>query len=245
MTRPQRSHLRWVLAAACAAAAAITAVVLIEHFGREYFSFGVMSGGPESTSAPAPSAAPAEAPATMQLHEAPQALPELRFQDGSGQNLTLAEFEGKTVLLNIWATWCIPCRREMPTLDRLQSALGGPDFEVVALSIDRTGIDAVRQFYREIAIKHLAMYIDTNGKAATELGIVGLPTTLLIDGKGRELGRLVGPAEWDAPEMIDTIRRQITSRTGAAASEWRQQAARYGIAHKPLGLDLPVTRTPI
>src|SRR3546814_2217971 len=104
------------------------------------------------------------------------------------------------ILLNIWATWCGPCREEMPTLDRLQARLGGPDFEVVALSIDRAGIAVVSEFYDEIRVQHLAEYIDESAKAAGQLNAVGLPTTLLIDREGQEIGRQVGPAEWDAHE---------------------------------------------
>lgn len=100
----------------------------------------------------------------------------------------------------------------MPTLDRLQAALGGADFQVVALSIDRQGLPAVRKFYTEIGIRHLDMHVDGSGKAARDLGAVGLPTTLLIDRAGGEIGRLVGPAEWDAPEMIAFIRRRIDQK---------------------------------
>src|SRR3546814_20203764 len=89
----------------------------------------------------------------MTLQDAPSALPEVRFTDGGGQPLTLGDFRGKMILLNIWATWCGPCREEMPTLDRLQARLGGPDFEVVALSIDRAGIAVVREFYDEIRVQ--------------------------------------------------------------------------------------------
>jgi hypothetical protein len=103
----------------------------------------------------------------------------------------------------------------MPTLDRLQSALGGSDFEVVALSIDRSGPDVVRKFYGEIGITHLAIRVDASGKTFRDLAVVGLPTTLLIDHAGREIGRLVGPAEWDSPEAIDTLRRLISRQTGA------------------------------
>src|SRR3546814_11005009 len=89
---------------------------------------------------------------------------------------------------------CGPCREEMPTLDRLQERLGGPEFEVVALSIDRAGIGVVSEFYAEISVQHLAKYIDESGKAADELNALGLPTTLLIDREGREIGRQIGRA---------------------------------------------------
>ncbi|WP_137390409.1 TlpA family protein disulfide reductase [Rhodoligotrophos defluvii] len=149
------------------------------------------------------------------LLEEPRPLPAVDFIDGDGRTMTLADFRGKVVLLNIWATWCVPCREEMPTLDRLQAELGGPEFQVVALSIDRAGLDIVRAFYDETGIKHLAMYLDSSGKASRELGTVGLPTTLLVDREGRELGRLVGPAEWDSPEVVAFIRGHLERKTGS------------------------------
>jgi thiol-disulfide isomerase/thioredoxin len=130
------------------------------------------------------------------IHEAPKPVAAIQFEDADGHSRSLADFGGKVVLLNIWATWCVPCRKEMPTLDRLQARLGGSDFEVVALSIDRH-VDAVRKFFAEVEIQKLAMYLDGSAKATYELGAVGLPTTLLLDREGREIGRLIGPAEWD------------------------------------------------
>ncbi|WP_328600474.1 TlpA family protein disulfide reductase [Mesorhizobium xinjiangense] len=145
------------------------------------------------------------------MHEVPRPLPEIKFEDGNGEALTLADFSGRTVLLNIWATWCVPCREEMPTLDALEADLGGPGFEVVALSVDRAGPDVVRKFYAEIGIRHLGLYIDASMQASFDLGAPGLPTTLLIDGEGQELGRLIGPAEWDTPEMIAFLKNHLTS----------------------------------
>jgi thiol-disulfide isomerase/thioredoxin len=145
------------------------------------------------------------------MHEAPQPLAEIIFDDGNGRARTLADFKGRTVLLNIWATWCVPCREEMPTLDALEAELGGPGFEVVALSVDRAGPEVVRRFYAEIGIQHLSLYIDASMQASFDLGAPGLPTTLLIDGEGRELGRLIGPAEWDTPEMVAFLKNHLTS----------------------------------
>ena len=152
------------------------------------------------------------------IHDSPMPIPELALQQRNGSPATLENFRGKVVLLNIWATWCVPCRKEMPTLDRLQGKLGGPGFEVVALSIDRAGVEVVEKFYREIAIKNLPIYIDSTGKATRTLKVVGLPTTLLIGADGREIGRLVGPAEWDAPEMVSFLRKHIkeTRRLGSS-----------------------------
>ena len=139
----------------------------------------------------------------------PKAVPELRFVDGAGRPRTLADFRGKMVLLNLWATWCVPCRKEMPALDRVQARLGGPDFEVVALSIDRKGLPAVQAFYAELGLKALAIHVDGSGGAASQLGALGLPTTLLVDAQGNEVGRAVGPREWDSPAAVAEIGRRI------------------------------------
>ena len=161
-----------------------------------------------AASLPALAAGP---PQDFALLETPAAVPEVSFMDGAGQPKTLADYSGKLVLLNVWATWCGPCRKEMPTLDRLQAALGGTDFEVVALSMDRKGPDAVKKFFAETGVMHLALNIDTSAKAMFTLGAVGLPMTLLINRDGKEIGRLIGPAEWDAPDMVDFIRGQIAA----------------------------------
>ncbi|MER9894459.1 TlpA family protein disulfide reductase [Mesorhizobium sp. M0119] len=158
-----------------------------------------------------PPASAAEPPQNFVVHEAPVPIPEISFEDGNGKLKTLADFRGKVVLLNIWATWCAPCRKEMPTLDRLQAKLGGPDFEVVALSMDRAGPEIVKKFFAEIGIKHLALNIDASGKAMFAIGTVGLPATLLINRDGKEIGRLIGPAEWDAPDLVDFIRSRIAA----------------------------------
>ena len=115
-----------------------------------------------------------------------------------GQRSALADFRGKAILLNLWATWCIPCRHEMPALDRLQKDLGSDQFEVVALSLDRAGRDAARKFFDEIKVQNLKLYIDQTMKAGSGLRAVGMPTTILIGKDGKELGRLAGPAEWDS-----------------------------------------------
>jgi thiol-disulfide isomerase/thioredoxin len=143
--------------------------------------------------------------ATVASQAAPRPVPELRFQDGEGRPRALSDFRGRTVLLNIWATWCVPCREEMPTLDRLQQKLGGPAFEVVALSIDSKGIPAVRRFFEEIGVRSLAVYVDPSMQATEKLRIVGVPTTLLIDREGRELWRKSGPAQWDGEEVVRVI----------------------------------------
>jgi thiol-disulfide isomerase/thioredoxin len=143
----------------------------------------------------------------------PRPLPDIRFVDAENQPLSLADFRGKTILLNIWATWCPPCREEMPSLDRLEKRLGGPDFQVVALSTDASGLAAVKAFYDRTGIESLDVYLDPSGKVSTDLKIPGIPTTLLIDREGRGLGVRVGPAEWDSDEAMSVIRGQLENAT--------------------------------
>lgn len=150
------------------------------------------------------------------IHDSPKVLPALTFQDGDDREMNLRAFHGKFVLLNIWATWCPPCRKEMPTLDRLQAALGGAEFQVVALSMDRGGKEKVRKFFDKIGIQQLSLYVDTSGKAARTLGAFGLPVTLLVNPQGQEIGRLVGPAEWDTPEMVEFLKGIMAPRKGAS-----------------------------
>jgi thiol-disulfide isomerase/thioredoxin len=116
-------------------------------------------------------------------------------------------------LLNIWATWCVPCREEMPTLDALQEKLGGDDFHVLPLSIDRAGMEIVRRFYDEIGIRHLDTYLAEDIRVMAAFAVVGLPTTILIDRDGFERGRLVGPAEWDSPAVMAQIQTIINERS--------------------------------
>ncbi len=157
----------------------------------------------------------ASPPDEFAMHDEPIELPPISFHSGSGEAKTLGSFADKVVLLNLWATWCGPCRAEMPMLDNLQATLGGSDFEVLPLSIDRGGADKVRDFYRELGLDNLAIYIDPTATAQRRLRVVGIPTTLLIDRDGRELGRLSGPAEWDGPDMIAFFRHVIEGTDGA------------------------------
>ena len=155
-------------------------------------------------------AAAQQPPANFIIHPAPKQVPDISFTDERAQAFSLNDFRGKFILLNIWATWCGPCRKEMPTLDRLQERLGSERFQIVALSIDRGGASAVQKFYAETGVRHLAFFIDPTGRAGTKLTLIGLPGTLLIDPEGREVGRLIGPAEWDSPEMIAFLESQIS-----------------------------------
>ena len=148
-------------------------------------------------------------PQGFALHDTPQPVANVRYLTEDGSRGDMEDFRRKAILVNVWATWCIPCREEMPTLDALQADLGSDDFEVVALSIDRAGSPVVRRFYDEIGVTNLKIYVDKTMLSMTALRTVGLPTTILIDAQGEELGRLVGPAEWDDPEMVSFLRSFI------------------------------------
>ena len=160
----------------------------------------------------------------FQREEPPVPVPELSFVGRDGRSMTLADFRGRSILLNVWATLCVPCRREMPALDRLQAKLGSPAFQVVALSIDHGGVPAVQEFHQALGLKALGIYVDQSGKTTSDLKIAGVPATLLIDLKGREIGRKLGPAAWDSPEAVDAIRQQIDSTSEART----QQAGESG-----------------
>lgn len=138
----------------------------------------------------------------------PEPLAAVAFVDGEGRQRTLADWKGRVVLLNLWATWCAPCRKEMPELDQLQADMGSDRFEVVALAVDRAGVEAARKFLQQINASALRLYVDATARGVTELKAAGLPTTVLIDREGREIGRLTGPAEWnsaDARRLVQSV----------------------------------------
>ena len=142
--------------------------------------------------------------AAVNMAKSPLKLPDLAFQDAAGKPLTLADWRGRTVLLNLWATWCVPCRKEMPALDLLQQRLGGPAFEVVTINIDTRDPDKPKAWLAEVGVAKLAYYADPAAKTFQDLKAagraIGMPTTLLVDPQGCELGTIAGPAEWASDE---------------------------------------------
>jgi len=142
--------------------------------------------------------------AAFLVADPPEKLENLGFKGPDGANLTLAAFTGKTVLVNLWATWCVPCRVEMPALDRLQAAKGSDRFQVVAVNVDLKNSERARLFLDETGVRNLAFYSDPTNSSFAKIkqrGLAfGLPTTLLFDGKGCRLGVLTGPAAWDSPD---------------------------------------------
>jgi thiol-disulfide isomerase/thioredoxin len=147
--------------------------------------------------------------AALSLAEAPKPLPNLSFSGPDGKSLTLADFRGRDILLNLWATWCVPCRREMPALDRLQGKLGGPNFEVVTINIDTTKLDKPKAFLTEIGVKNLSFYADSKADVFQALKqdnrVDGLPTTILVGKDGCEIGTMAGPAQWDSDDALALI----------------------------------------
>lgn len=211
-----RSGKRRVVLTAITATALLVAGLLGYEIARRASSpTEQVAGSIRATGSPTPDSS--ANPLALSVFEQPRSVPGIRFQDDQGHDLTLADFGGRVVLLNVWATWCVPCRQEMPTLDRLQGRLGRKDFEVMALSIDRKGVEAVRDFYQEVAVEKLVIYVDPSGKGSQSLGIPGLPTTLLIDREGREVARKMGAAEWDSPEMVSLVERTIRGQSASNA----------------------------
>jgi thiol-disulfide isomerase/thioredoxin len=198
------------LAAAAAGAAGLAAVYGMGGFGRNDV---------EAACRPAVATVRRIAPlargevAAVAVAEQPRPVPDLTFLDGSGNRKTLGEWRGRMVLLNLWATWCVPCRKEMPALDGLQARLGGPRFQVVAINIDTRDPEKPKAWLREAGVDRLAYYADPSAKVFQDLKAVGwafgMPTTLLIDPQGCEVGVLAGPAEWTSEDALKLVRAMI------------------------------------
>jgi thiol-disulfide isomerase/thioredoxin len=197
-------------------ALAALAVVLVAAAGVLY---GIYAQGGKET-APAecgPAAATVQrlAPlvkgeiAALALAKTPRLATPIHFTGPDGGEKTLADFRGRTVLVNLWATWCVPCREEMPALDRLQARLGSPSFEVVAVNIDTARLERRKSFLNEAGVQHLASYADPSADVFQVLKkagkVLGLPTTMLIDPAGCELGLMPGPADWSSADALNLL----------------------------------------
>ena len=151
--------------------------------------------------------------AALAVAQTPFRVPDLSFKDAKGRDLRLADWRGRTVLLNLWATWCVPCRREMPALDALQALLGGNDFEVVAVNIDTRDPQKPLAFLKDVSITHLAYYSDASARVFEELKTAGkafgMPTTMIVDPSGCEIGNMAGPAEWASDDGVKLVSAAI------------------------------------
>ena len=155
--------------------------------------------------------------AALTMATAPLRLPDLAFEDADGKPKKLSDFRGKTVLLNLWATWCVPCRKEMPALDSLQTKLGGKDFEVVAVNIDTRDPEKPKNFLKDAKLTRLGYFSDQKAKVFQDLKNIGralgMPTSVLIDGQGCEIATIAGPAEWASDDAIKLIKAAVKPAT--------------------------------
>lgn len=163
----------------------------------------------------APAILPAQASATgiERLREESRPAPAVQFTDAEGKAHSFTDFAGQGLVVNLWATWCPPCVAEMPALDRLSVMLAPEGVKVLALSSDRGGKAVVEAFYQRLNLRHLDIWLDPRGAAARGIGARGLPTTLIIDRDGMERARLAGEAEWDAPPLVEAVRRLVAPTT--------------------------------
>jgi thiol-disulfide isomerase/thioredoxin len=148
--------------------------------------------------------------AALTMATGPLRVPDLAFDDAGGKPRKLSDWRGKTVLVNLWATWCVPCRKEMPALDELQAKLGGPNFEVIAINIDTRDLDKPKTFLKEATLIRLGYFADPKAKVFQELKAVGralgMPTSVLVDGAGCEIATIAGPAEWASDDAVKLIK---------------------------------------
>lgn len=158
--------------------------------------------------------------ASLQIATQPNDLGAIAFDDADGKKATIASFKGQAILLNLWATWCVPCRTEMPSLDKLQGSEGSTAFSVVPISVDTTRLEKAKGFFKEIGVTALPYYSDSSGDILHAFKqsqkIVGLPTTILIGGDGCEIATMAGPAQWDSPDAKAVIERMKKAEAGAA-----------------------------
>ena len=147
--------------------------------------------------------------AALTMATAPLRLPDLAFEDAEGKPKKLSDWRGRTVLVNLWATWCLPCRKEMPALESLQTRLGGANFEVVAVNIDTRDPEKPKNFLKEANLTRLGYFSDQKAKVFQDLKAIdralGMPTSVLVDGEGCEIATIAGPAEWDSDDAVKLI----------------------------------------
>lgn len=148
----------------------------------------------------------------LALHEAPVDLPEAVFLDEADAEHPLADYRGKWVVLNFWATWCAPCRKEMPSLDRLQAAM--PEIAVLPVATGRNAPEAITRFYDEAGVKGLPILRDPKSDLARNIGVMALPLTIVLNPEGQEVARLIGDAEWDSANAQAVLKAMMAEAAG-------------------------------
>lgn len=200
------------LVAAVAAIAGFLSMTLADRFG------GQRAAEIQVVNAPSPAATDAQAGTGLEklVHvKPPKVLPDVTFTDAAGAEHRFGEWKGKIVLVNLWATWCAPCKKEMPSLNKLQAKLGGADFAVLPISLDRGGPDKPGKYLAASKLDNLPLYLDSTNATLQTLAAPGLPLSVLLDREGREIARMAGPAEWDSPEAETIIRGAISGKDGS------------------------------
>jgi thiol-disulfide isomerase/thioredoxin len=190
--------------------AAITGIYVFQADGRKAGTTeALVTAPPTAAAAGITKALSTGALAAFLVKPERKPLADIAFQDGAGKSVKLSDWKGRVVLVNLWATWCAPCRKEMPDLAALQGKLGSKDFEVVAISVDRKGIEASSAFLKETGAEALKLYVEPTTKILNDVQALGLPATLLIDRQRNEIGRLLGPADWSSPEAQALIKAAL------------------------------------
>lgn len=149
----------------------------------------------------------------MNLHAAPKAVADPGFERAEGGAGALADYRGRHVLVNFWAVWCPPCKKEMPMLSELQAEMGGERFEVVTIATGHNPPPAMAKFFSERGIDNLPLHRDPTGGMARAMGVFGLPVSVVLNPEGKEIARLTGEADWSAPEALALL-RALTQETG-------------------------------
>lgn len=164
-------------------------------------------------------AAHADTAIPLPVHNDEVELPDIAFVDEEGEPVKLSDLRGSSVLLNVWADWCVPCRKELPALDRLSGQLSGSSFQVVSIVVGRDGADAAQQFYAENNISNLRVFADPTGEVVRRLAISVLPVTILVSPHGLELAHAIGPVEWDKSSVVDFVRWNLGQRSASVAPQ--------------------------
>jgi thiol-disulfide isomerase/thioredoxin len=195
------------------------AAVLIGGLAGYVGIYGLKGAGGDPTCRAAVDTAKRIAPlahgevAALTVASKPLKLPDLAFEDADGKPKKLSDWQGKTVLVNLWATWCVPCRKEMPALEELQTKLSGPNFEVVAINIDTRDPDKPRKFLQDANLTRLGYFSDPKAKVFQDLKSIGralgMPTSVLVDGQGCEIATIAGPAEWGSDDAVKLIKAAL------------------------------------